>query len=168
MEQKAKPVPVPPFLMKLLRPGEIVALAVTIAGVALKYLQLNGADEFIMIGLSTLAGVYFLTGFLPPVQTKGDGGNLGFGELFASTILPKVSWIACSVTLIGLLYGLLHLPGSGEMLMIGCSVLSISILASGYFIATGSEQAPALMNILYRSAPICIFGIYMFMNLPPK
>lgn len=167
MEPTTKTPQFPVFLFKLLGTLELIAIAATIVAMTLKYLQLPGADEILMIGMSVLSMVYFLMAYKPPVASS-EKEERGFGNLFISTILPKVTWTGCTVTVIGSLFGILHLHGAGEMLMVGTSVLIVCVLTSVYFIATASSQTANLMSIMYRAAPLCIFGIYVYMNLPPK
>jgi hypothetical protein len=168
MEPAAKTGQAPQFIFRILWPLEMLGLAAAITGITLKYLQLPGADEILLIGMSVVAVVYFLMAYKPPVETTEGEEQRSFGHLFVGTILPKVAWTGCTIVVIGSLFGILHLPGAGEMLTIGTSVLAVCILMSIYFIARGSTQTAALMNVLYRAAPLCIFGIYVFMNLPPK
>lgn len=168
MEPTTKTTPFSASLFKILGTLEMLALAAVIVAIALKYLQLPGGDEILMIGMSVLAMTYFLMAYKPPVPTNSQQERRGITHLFVDTILPKVTWTGCTIAVIGSLFGILHLQGAGQMLMVGTSVLIVCILLSVYFIATGSDQTSGLMGILYRAAPLCIFGIYVYMNLPPK
>lgn len=168
MEPTTRTNPVHPLIFKILGVLEILGLAAAIVGISLKHLQLPGADETLMIGMSVLSMAYFLMAYKPPANTKSGAERRGFASLIVGTVLPRVAWIACSVSIIGMLFAILHLHGSGEMLMVGVSVLGVYTILAIYFIATGSEETPLLMSILYRAAPILVVGLYMFMNLPPK
>src|SRR5436190_8350702 len=97
---------------------EKIAVVVALLGIGFKYLHLAGGNEMLMLGLSGLAGVYFMFAYKPPEKTDQEE-KPGFATLLIATILPKVSWIACSVLTIGVLFGVLNLSGSAEMLMIG-------------------------------------------------
>lgn len=159
---------VPPFVLKILGPLEILAISGAFAGVALKYSGLPGGDEVLMLSLSSLSAVYFLTAFKPPAETSSTERPQGFVDLLVRTIMPKATWIACSVAVIGVLFAILHLHGAREQLMVGCAALASSVVISLYFIATGSDDTSGLVKILYRAAPILVMALYMFMNLPPK
>lgn len=162
--------PVPPFVFKILKPAELLALAGIVVGVALKYLKMEGSDEVLMVALSSLSAVYFMMAFQPPVESEENDqpSDGGFGDLLGGMILPKVGWIASSVTTIGICFSLLHLKGADQQLLVGCSTLSIAVAASLYFLTTGTKRTPILMNMLYRAAPILVFGLFVYMNLPPK
>lgn len=155
------------FVFKALGPLEKIMVIVVLAGATLKYLHLTGADEILMLSMSTLAAVFYLRGFNAGRSGDTQQQQTGFADLFAGAIVPKVSWIACSVVVIGALFAMLNLRGAGEMLAVGVSALSMSCIFAGYFLVTGSVFTPALINVLYRAAPLCAFGWYMFMNLPP-
>jgi hypothetical protein len=117
---------------------EKIALAVAFTGIGFKYLHLAGADMMLMLSLTVLAGVYFLTAYKPPVKTEGgqpaDEPPAGFATLLAATILPKVAWIACAVLVIGILFRLLHLNGVTEMLMIGVAAGSGAAVLFFFFL----------------------------------
>jgi hypothetical protein len=159
---------IPPFIFKLFDPAEKICLVGVLFALTLKFLHLNGDDEIFMLSTSLLATVYFLMPYRPQVPVEGEEGQRrGLRDLLAATVLPKAGWIACSVELIGILYGVLHLHGTGEMLQVGTLALGAVCLLAVYFIATGSKHTPSLMSFLYRAVPLFIIGLYMFMNLPP-
>ncbi|MEJ0030833.1 MAG: hypothetical protein WDO15_10895 [Bacteroidota bacterium] len=57
---------------KLSRPIEYIGLAGTLAGLLLKILHLNGADEILMIGMSMLSVAYFLRAYMPIKLPEGQ------------------------------------------------------------------------------------------------
>jgi hypothetical protein len=143
---------------------EKIAIALALVGIGFKYLNLTGANEMLMIGMSTLSGVYFLSAYKPP--PKRDDEPAGFATLLAVTILPKVSWIACAVLVIGIQFRLLNLNGAGEMLMIGAAAGVLAAVMMGLFIVQGNENAKSQINVLYRLVPMLIITSYFL--LPPS
>lgn len=159
---------VSPFMsaiFRILSPLEKILIVVVLVGTAFRYLHLTGAAEILLLSMMALAAVFYLLGFkpMPPVE----GAGTGMGAMVAGTLLPKLGWIGCSVTIVGLLFTTLHLNGGGEMLMVGSSALGVVCVLSFYFMATGSAFTPNLMTILYRAIPLCVIGWYMLMNLTP-
>jgi hypothetical protein len=161
----AEPVPFPSKLFSLLSILEKIAIVVALLGVAFNYLRFTGANMLLMIGLSTLAGVYFLTGFRPP-EKADDEQKLGFAALLATTILPKVSWIACAVLVIGIQFHLLHLPGATQQLQIGALAGAAAAVIFGFLVSQGNEHAKSQIGVLYRLVPMLIITSYFLM--PPS
>lgn len=153
------------FLPKILLPLEILSLAGVLTAFTMRYLGMSGALEFLMIALSALGAVYFQRAYLPLPETD-DKQLRGFFDLLATTICTKIAWIACATTLVGALFRILHLNGALEMLMIGCSALVITIAVMGVYIVIKPDRASGLWPILYRAVPVCLLGIYLFMNKP--
>jgi hypothetical protein len=149
------------LLRKILGPLEIICLGGTFLGFAL------AQAEVLMISVSGLAGVYFNTGFLPPVpgEQKDNEQPRGFLDLFINSICVKISWIGCSVVLIGALFRILHLNGGADMLTIGLLVLGVTIIAVGIYTVTRPDGSK-LFPVLYRSVPVCLFGLYFLTTTP--
>jgi hypothetical protein len=167
MAERANP-PVPSFLFKFVGVVEILAAAGTLAGLGFKYLNFPGGAEMLLLSITALSIIYFMKAFRPPGERREHEGHKGgFGYLFSSVVLPKLGWIACSVTLVGIMYAVLHLRGGGEMLTVGTSVLGLCVVATFYFLATGSNDR-GLVRMLYRALPIGLIGIYLFINLPAR
>lgn len=149
------------ILNKILWPVEIMSLLITITALAI------ANYELLTIGMSTLAVVYFLSGYVPnsqPGREQGEKPKQDFFDLLATSICVRMTWISCSVTLIGALFGLLHLNGAQEMLMIGCLALIATVLIMSIYSLT--RNGSVLMPLFYRAVPVGVFGIYMFMNKP--
>jgi hypothetical protein len=147
---------------------EKIFVATAAAAIGFKYLQLAGANMLLMAGLSGLAVIYFLCAFRPPEQKDAEGAieKRGFASLLGSTVLPKVSWIACSVLAVGVLYRLLHFPGANEMIMIGTATGVCAAVIFGFLAAQGNEVAKSQLGILYRLVPMLIIASYFLM--PPS
>jgi len=170
MNQTTTPA-VSPFIaiiFRLLNYIEIIALIGTALGLALLYASLPGAQEMLMIFLSVLSAVFFLKGYEPrPVPEQKDGEpKLGFIDLLALQIVPKVAWIGCAVATTGILFRILNLKGNGELMMIGCAVLTAALLLVGIFIVSKPERSVGLMPLVYRAAPLCLVGYYLLMSEP--
>ena len=168
MNQTTQPrvTPFTGVIFRLLNYIEMIALVVAAVGFAMLYTSMEGAPEMLMVALSTLAGVFFLKGYQPPPvqEQKADAPKPGFIDLLGTTIVPKVGWIACAVGTTGILFRILNLTGNQEMLMIGCTVLTIALVLIGIFTISKPERASGLMPLVYRAVPVCLIGVYLFMK----
>lgn len=163
-------------LAPILRYIEIAALIAVLAGFA--FLHHGDADpgpQLIMIGFSALAVICYLYGFIPPaptstesdVSTSGDTkiagdeepARKGFKELLP-VLLRKTMYIACSVCLIGILFSILHLQGSRELLLIGTAILTPGSLVLIVMILVNAELQARYKGILIRSVPIAAYSIH--------
>lgn len=125
------------------------------------------AQELLMIALSTLAITFFLKAHRPPAMKIKEGEPQGFTSLLSLVILPKVLWIGASVATIGILFWLLHMNGSAEMLMIGGSTLAFGTVLLGALMMTGTEDLwTAYRPILFRIVPVLLMAIYILMSIP--
>lgn len=148
------------LIFKILLPLEILGILLSLVGFALPQVEL------LLIGLTVLASIFFLHGFIPPpvdVDEKQSQEKSGFFDLFAGTICVKLAWIAASVTLVGGLFRILHLLGAGEMLLIGIPVLMITIIVMGLYTISG-KYAARVVPVLYRVVPVCLLGVYLFLH----
>jgi hypothetical protein len=145
---------------KIHKPAEYLGLVATLAALLMIYLQVNGAPEVLMIGMSLLAGAYFLRAFIP-INAHGDG-KIGVLELLGRVIVPRVSMIACAAAVDGILFETLHLQGGGEMILIGCSVLAIGIVSAVVCLFSNREKYGFFLGYLLRMVPVFVLGIYLF------
>ena len=146
-----------------------------IEGIGLVLLVISGmmilldmqAQELLMISLSTLSVVFFLRANSSPALKIKEGEQLGFTSLLSLVILPKVLWIGSSAATIGILFWILRLEGSAEMLMIGGSALAFGTVLVGAFMTAGSDNLlPIYRPILYRAVPTVIMAIYILLSIP--
>jgi hypothetical protein len=154
--------PNPPFtqlLRKLLPILLWVSLLLTLLGIGLKYLQLPVADQVLMIGLSTLAGVYFLMAFMPPIIPAG------IQPLLFSLIVIKVLYISSSVVTIGVLFRLLHLPGNEEMLFVGMGSLAIACLVASLLFLMKSDNWTVLKEAFIRAITLLLLAVVILRNV---
>lgn len=152
------------LLSKVILPKvEIIAAVITSIGFVLNYLKQSGAAELIMIGLSTLASVFFVTGFLlPPTieKTLPEETPKTFVDLLV-LILWKVMHIALAVSTIGLLLYLLHLKGFSQMMLIGTLTLAVALLSAGFIILQKNNYLALFKTTLIKVLMMVIIGTYI-------
>jgi len=141
---------------------EKVSLTAFVAGYVLKMLHYPG-DEIVIISLSVLSGIYFLSAYTPPpVEDESEEKNQqqGFGALLGRTIVPKVLGIGSSVCVIGVLFTIEHYSGFREMLLIGSTSLAAASLL-GLLTTMNNERArKALSPMLLRAVPLMLIAFY--------
>ena len=144
---------------------EKVLLGVAAIALILRYQGIN-ADEILKISLAGLAGVFYLMGFMRPPKAETDNSaqtaeeKKGFTELLFATILPKIAWISCSISTIGILFALLLLAGSREMLTIGASASAMATILVAVGLAQGNEKVKAISDVLYRMVPLLGISVW--------
>lgn len=132
---------------------EIILVVLVGLALILKYLNLEGADEAIMICMLTLAGFYFALSIYIPIGTDN----------IVLLVTSKVFGIASTVCLIGLLFTFLHLPGAKEQLMIGLLSLAISGVIMTFLIVTG--RMPKAIHIIIRLVVLGALSLNAYMDL---
>lgn len=148
----------PTLLYGWLQKAEKFLLAGAAVALILKYIG-KPVDQLLTISLSGLAMVYFLSAFSPPKPSDTSGEQkLGFTDLLFATILPKLAGIGSAVAIIGLLFGLQHLPGYTEMLNMGLFATGGASVLIIIGLAMGNERAKSLLTVLYRLIPLAIIS----------
>ncbi len=144
--------------------AEQALLALAMIGLLLRYAGLPWTTV-IMLALSGLGTIFFLSAYLPPEPMESDGAaRLGFKDLLMFTILPKVLGIACSVSAIGMLFYLLGFKGYLQMILIGGTVISAGLLILGFGFATETKNIRTMMPILYRAVPLVFIDAYIYLQ----
>ena len=115
-----------------------------------------------MVSLFGLAIAYYVAAFRP-METPEDGsGQMGFKELLAYIIVPKVFWISSGVSLIGL--GLLTMGsdtnGYKQMLMIGGITIATGMLVIMVLVIGGARILRPVSTALLRAIPLMIVDIF--------
>lgn len=148
-----------PFISKLktfFSIAEIVCVVGFVLGFLLKKQDYPIGGEIVMLSLSALAGIYFLSAYLPPdARPEGEPDQrLGFMSLLGRTIAPKVLGIGSAVVVIGILFTLNHFEGSKQMLTIGIATIGGASLVGSVSIATNKTLAEFLAHCF------CVLFLY--------
>lgn len=160
------------FVLKFapfLRYAEIAGLLMSAAGLALHYQDPSKGSDIILIGFTTLATTFYLYAFVPPPNPESpeqtEQKPKGILELY-SIMVRKVSYIGCSVCVVGLLFRLLHLTGAHEMMLIGAASLGMTCLFSIVYVAANSERLPQVQAYLLRAVPLLLLTAYWLYQKP--
>jgi hypothetical protein len=132
----------PPFIVNWLSPRrikiEIILTVVSLMSLFVYALKIEGGAELVMIALSSLSGFYFLSAYLPT--------EFGAGVLVM--ISQKLIAFSSAVSVIGLLFSLLKLSGSDEMVLIGFVVMAVGALI--FVVSTLKQWDDKLMPLVIR------------------
>ena len=158
------------LLSKVILPKvEVIAIIISSIGFLLYLLKQTGAQQLLMIGLSTLASVFFLTAnTLPPAieKTLTETTKKSFFDTLLNFIW-KIMHIALSVSVIGLLFYLLNLNGYTQMILIGTTILIIALLLSGIFIIQKNDYLLLFKAALIKGLLIAFISSTILYNIWP-
>jgi hypothetical protein len=150
---------------------EVMAWPLAIWGLVAFFLPIVGGDTYLTTGLWCLSVVYFLRAFQPLRPNATSETNFPekyFGKhctqflatsqepsFLLDTLLPKEVGIAGAVTLIGILFKLMHWKGSTTMLIVGAGTLAVvaAVLAIN-------------QRIDERALVVLVFGSFILFTSP--
>jgi hypothetical protein len=113
----------------------------------------------LILSLSGLATIFFLSAYMPiEIQREGEE-KLNFTDLFVYGIAPKILGIGSAVIATGLLFYLLSLKGYAQMLLVGSATTgAVSFLVLMLALQNQKYLKP-LLPFLYRGIPLATAGI---------
>ena len=119
-----------------------------------------------MLSLSALAGIYFLSAYLPPDVRPAEESDqkAGFLTLFGRTIAPKLLAIGSSVMVIGILFAVQQMKGSEQMLLVASATLAGASVVGFVSISTDETVRKILGPLLLRAVPLLFIGVYLLSN----
>lgn len=152
------------YLAKILPWLESLAIVLILITGVLMLLGMP-SEELFMVSMGTLAIVYFNNTRIPVELELPDNTALGFRELMAYMILPKIMWLGAAVAIIGILFHVLKLKGAMEMVLIGGGTLVTALAVLGIlFLAGTKELHQPYRRILPRILPVAIAAIYLLVT----
>lgn len=118
---------------------EIIFAALVVLAVAMKFSNIQRSEDALMLAMLVLASFYFLTAFI-----QRQEGNV------LLIIVSQVFQIASSVSVIGLLFTIMRLPGAKEQLLIGLASMALSGVIIIFLAVTGRAQKflPVLIRLI--------------------
>ncbi len=161
----------PPLAITRFAPFIIMAEKVLLAAVAVGVILLMAGidDRFLIYSLPVLGTVFFLRGYIPlpvPENVPADSEDEHrFAQLLALSIVPKVLWIACAVSVAGLTFYLVQTPKESyrQMLLIGGLTIAIGAVMLTYFMATGMKHVRLVTGVLLRALPLAVADFYLLL-----
>lgn len=144
---------------------ERMLLMLLVLGIVMTFLTSVGT-LIINLAIAGLALTFFLYAYRPlDVETGGDE-KPGMAELLGWAIVPKVLWISCAVSALGILFFLTRTANEGyrSMVMIGGVSILIGILVLGVLGMTGTRHLAHTTPILLRAIPLMLMDSYIFLG----
>ncbi|MBS1554830.1 MAG: hypothetical protein JSU09_07880 [Bacteroidetes bacterium] len=149
-------------LYKIIGLAERVLLAAAIIALLLNRFEKGNGAQLLTLSLGSLAAIYFLRAYKPQsyAEEKPADGDPKFGmfDLVLQTIAPKVGWIGCSVTTLGILFYLQAMKGQEQILLLGGGTLAIVNVMLGIAFLKGNKL---VSQLLMRTVPLCLMALYL-------
>ncbi|HLT71112.1 MAG TPA: hypothetical protein VKZ75_00605 [Cyclobacteriaceae bacterium] len=143
---------------------ERMLLMLIVLGIVITFLT-NAGALIINVAIAGLALVFFLYAYQPLLVNTGKDEKAGMGELLGWSIVPKVLWIGCAISAMGILFFLIK-TGTDEyrnMVMIGGFSIVSSLLVLGVLQVSGTKHLQVITPILLRAIPLMIMDFYVFL-----
>lgn len=144
---------------------ERTLLMLIVLGIVITFLTSAGS-LIINVAIGGLALVFFLYAYRPLLVNAGKDERAGMGELLGWSIVPKVLWIGCAISAMGILFFLIK-TGSDEyrnMVMIGGISIVSGLLVLGVLRVSGTKHLQVVTPILLRAIPLMIMDFYVFLG----
>jgi len=150
-------------LEKTLDRIEKIVLAALIISIVLDKLSIN-ALVLTELAVGGLAVIFFFRAYAPP-EMNSDVKTSSFFELLILTIIPKVLWISCSVSAMGILFYLLQFGNEGylQMALIGGMTMAASFILLVISMFTKTNDLRPLYPVLIRTAPLFFMDLYIYL-----
>lgn len=151
-------------LNKLVPKIELASLGAGIPGSALFYAGIPLGRALLSIGMYSLAGVFFLKAYLPPITVKQIGPGGFRGVLYQ--LLWQVLHIASAVSTIGFLFFLLREKGFVQIFWVGSGSLMICMAILVMIVLGNGEYWPQLRSSVLKAGALLLAGVYILLTNP--
>ncbi|MGC4020733.1 MAG: hypothetical protein QM734_01715 [Cyclobacteriaceae bacterium] len=152
------------YIAKYLPIIEKVLLAAFVSGFIMKLMQIGPANDIIIISLSALSAIYFLTAQIPlDVGESAIPSNQEFSfRIIGEKLTPKILAIGSSCSVIGILFTIMQWSGFREMLLIGSISLAFSSVLALLVSSISNEYVrKTIGQRLLRAVPLMLIGFYL-------
>ncbi len=155
--------PAPLFLRVLpyLDLAEKIFLTGILVGLLLSYLSTD--KTVLKFSLVLLSVAYFLSSFKVIEMPRKEDEQFGMTEMLAWLIVPKVLWISCAVSLMGIFVFTLQLDHDGHKraLMIGGASIVVGLVILAYAQLTGTKYLKYILPSVMRAIPLLLVDFYV-------
>lgn len=122
----------------------------------------NIDSQVMKVSALGLSFIFFFSQFVPLEIRYEENEVLGFRELLGCVIAPKILWISCAVSMMGVFLWLLESKGYKQMLYIGGTSLAVASFVVIFLTVTGTRHTRVVVPILYRAIPLLVVDLYLF------
>lgn len=144
---------------------ERMLLMLLVLGIVMTFLTSVGS-LIINIAIAGLALIFFLYAYKPLPASTGEDEKASIRELLGRSIVPKVLWISCAVSAMGILFFLIR-TGSEEyrnMVTIGGFSILSALVILGVLQVIGTKHLQVVTPILLRAIPLMIMDFYILLG----
>ena len=160
------PIPTPTSLiiritkhLPLVEKFLLTALAI---GVILTLLRMDTTvTRLTLLGLGI---TFFLYAYRPVEIPLQENEKFGFPELLGLMIVPKVLWISCAVSAVGIAFYLFRNEGYKQLLFIGGSSVGIGTFLLVILLLNGVKHIKIITPVLLRAVPLLLADTYLFLK----
>lgn len=154
-----------PGILKHLPLLEKILICILLVGIILFLTDINAL--VLRVGLIGLAVIFFVSAYRPPeeIKERSEDEPMGFSELLALTIVPKVLWISSAISLLGIAFYFLGFENKGykQMLIIGMLPIGVCLILLSFFLISGVKHLKSITPILLiRAVPVLLAAFYFF------
>lgn len=110
-------------MFRVLQTALVVTYVMTLCGVLLKWIQIPGADELLILGLGFVSTISIAALFV-----RFDLADRTGWERVLTVLLRLLFAIAISCLYFGFLFRLLHFPGAAEMQVLGAIFMGLMLI----------------------------------------
>ncbi|HEY4654223.1 MAG TPA: hypothetical protein VIH22_06900 [Cyclobacteriaceae bacterium] len=141
---------------------ERLLLIVLVLGIASTFVSSVGS-LIVNVSIAGLAMTFFLYACKPLERGITASDESAFRDAVARGVVPRVLWISCAVSAMGVLFFLLRMnrESSERMLLIGCVSILAALLALGILRIGGTRHLNAVEPVLLRAVPLLLIDCYL-------
>lgn len=161
MTQNQTPTPLIGTITKHLPLVEKILLTALVIGTILRVMHIDSSVT--KVSLLGLGVTFFLLAYRPNEIPREENEQLGFPDLLALTIVPKILWISSAISALGIAFYLFAFGNNGfkQLLMIGGMTIGGSTVVLLFSFAKGVKHLGTVTPILLRAIPLLLVDFYI-------
>lgn len=152
-------------LFSYLSMAEKIFFAGLLVGLMLMYFNPDNRT-LIQASLIMLAASFFISAYKVIEIPRKEEDSFEFKEMLSWLIVPKVLWISCAISLVGLSIFLSQPDHEGykRMFMIAGLSITIALAIIAYAFATGTKYLQYILPPVLRAVPLLIIDAYFLFS----
>jgi hypothetical protein len=134
-------------------------------GVILTLIHVEPFDTTVtVVSLYGLGVAYYLSAFQRFESRQDESTAIGFKELLAFSIVPKVLWLSSAVSVVGIAMFVMGTASQGykQMMMIGGAAIAFGTVVTLILLTGGAGVKKPILPALLRAIPLLIGDLYLF------
>ena len=147
-----------PLLEKIFLAGLLIGLVFSLLDVVPFNITVT------VVSLYGLGAAYYFSAFQRFDMPADESQTMGFKELLGFVIVPKVLWISCAVSVIGIAIFVSNTQSQGykQMMVIGGLTIASALVIVIVLAIGGVRVLKPLLPALLRAIPLLIADFYVY------